>query len=205
MSSILRVGLTGGIGCGKSTVAGCLASDGARVIDADAISRKLTVAGGKAIPLIAHTFGSSFIDHDGALNRDQMRSLIYSDAAARLKLEGIIHPMVESAIQSQTFNAMQEHCRVIVFDVPLLIESPLWRERVDHLLVVDSTPEVQINRVMTRSDMTAMQVEKIIASQVSRQFRLRAADTVICNVTLSLAQLTSEVKYMANRFGLSCS
>lgn len=204
MSNILRLGLTGGIGCGKSTVAGLLASYGARVIDADAISRDLTVSGGNAIPLIVRSFGPSFINADGALKRDHMRSLIYSDATARLKLEGIIHPLVDRAIQSETFSAMTDRCKVIVFDVPLLIESPLWRQRVNHLLVVDSTPEVQVDRVMTRSGMTAIQVEKIIASQVSRELRLRAADTVICNVTLSLAQLASEVQYMSNSFGLSC-
>lgn len=205
MDAILRVGLTGGIGCGKSTIAGFLASYGARIIDADAISRELTVAGGNAISPIAHTFGPSFINADGALNRDKMRSLVYSDAAARKELEAIIHPMVGSAIQSQTDSAMTDNYKVVVFDVPLLVESLTWRERVDHILVADSTPEVQIDRVMARSGMTAIQVGKIIASQASRQLRLRAADTVICNVTLSLSQLESEVQYVASRFGLSCS
>jgi dephospho-CoA kinase len=204
VSAVLRVGLTGGIGSGKSTVAGILAACGAGIIDADAISRQLTAAGGEAIPMISHAFGSSFIDADGALKRDQMRSLAYSDDTARSKLEAIIHPMVGRAIQLQANRAISSSLKVIVFDVPLLVESTIWRERVDHVLVVDSTPDVQIDRVAARSGMTAVEVKKVIASQSSRQLRLRAADTVICNVALSLSQLDVEVRYMASRFGLSC-
>lgn len=205
MTAILRVGLTGGIGSGKSTVARILADCGARIIDADAISRGLTAAGGQAIPVIAQTFGASFIDADGAMNRDQMRNLVYSDVVARSKLEAIIHPIVRNIIQLQTCQAMIDNCLVVVYDVPLLVESLDWRQRLDQLLVVDTTPEIQTSRVMARSGMTAVQVEKIIASQASRQHRLHAADTVICNTTLSLRQLASEVQFLARRFGLSCT
>ena len=205
MTAILRVGLTGGIGSGKSTVARILADCGARIIDADAISRGLTAAGGQAIPVIAQTFGASFIGADGAMNRDQMRNLVYSDVVARSKLEAIIHPIVRNIIQLQTCQAMIDNCLVVVYDVPLLVESLDWRQRLDQLLVVDTTPEIQTSRVMARSGMTAVQVEKIIASQASRQHRLHAADTVICNTTLSLRQLASEVQFLARRFGLSCT
>ena len=205
MAVILHVGLTGGIGSVLSTVAGFLADCGARIIDADAISRGLTAASGQAIPLIAQTFGASFIDADGAMNREKMRRLVYSDVVARSKLEAIIHPMVGSAIQLQTHHAITDNCKVVVYDIPLLVESLHWRERVDQLLVVDTTPEIQISRVMARSGMTAVQVEKIIASQACRQHRLHAADTVICNTTLSLRQLASEVQFIARRFGLSCA
>ena len=205
MTAILRVGLTGGIGSGKSTVARILADCGARIIDADAISRGLTAAGGQAIPVIAQTFGASFIDADGAMNRDQMRNLVYSDGVARSKLEAIIHPIVRNIIQLQTCQALIDNCLVVVYDVPLLVESLDWRQRLDQLLVVDTTPEIQTSRVMARSGMTAVQVEKIIASQASRQHRLHAADTVICNTTLSLRQLASEVQFLARRFGLSCT
>jgi dephospho-CoA kinase len=204
MHTVLRVGLTGGIGSGKSTIAALLATCGARIIDADAISRELTGTGGNAIHPIAQAFGRSFIDEDGALKREEMRSLVYSDAVARAKLESIVHPMVGNAIKIQTNSAIKNHCKVVVFDVPLLVESPIWRERVDHLLVVDSTPEVQIDRVVTRSGMTVTQVEQIIAAQASRQRRLRAADTIICNASISLSQLASEVHFIARRFGLSC-
>ena len=205
MTAILRVGLTGGIGSGKSTVARILADCGARIIDADAISRGLTAAGGQAIPAIAQTFGASFIGADGAMNRDQMRNLVYSDVVARSKLEAIIHPIVRNIIQLQAHQAMIDNCLVVVYDVPLLVESLDWRQRLDQLLVVDTTPEIQTSRVMARSGMTAVQVEKIIASQASRQHRLHAADTVICNTTLSLRQLASEVQFLARRFGLSCT
>ena len=205
MTAILRVGLTGGIGSGKSTVARILADCGARIIDADAISRGLTAAGGQAIPVIAQTFGASFIGADGAMNRDQMRNLVYSDVVARSKLEAIIHPIVRNIIQLQAHQAMIDNCLVVVYDVPLLVESLDWRQRLDQLLVVDTTPEIQTSRVMARSGMTAVQVEKIIASQASRQHRLHAADTVICNTTLSLRQLASEVQFLARRFGLSCT
>ena len=205
MTAILRVGLTGGIGSGKSTVARILADCGARIIDADAISRGLTAAGGQAIPVIAQTFGASFIDADGAMNRDQMRNLVYSDVVARSKLEAIIHPIVRNIIQLQAHQALIDNCLVVVYDVPLLVESLDWRQRLDQLLVVDTTPEIQTSRVMARSGMTAVQVEKIIASQASRQHRLHAADTVICNTTLSLRQLASEVQFLARRFGLSCT
>ena len=205
MSSILRIGLTGGIGSGKSTVAELLSSFGARIIDADAISRDLTVVGGKAIALISQTFGPSYIDADGAMNRAKMRSLVYSDAVARSTLEAILHPMVRSTIQLQTNSAVVDNCKLIVYEVPLLVESPHWREQVDHLLVVDTTPEIQISRVMNRSGLTAFQVEKIIALQATRLHRLHAADIVISNICLSVRELASEVESIAKRFGLSCS
>ncbi len=204
MPPVFRVGLTGGIGSGKSTISRMFASHGACIIDADLISRELTLAGGQAIPWIIDTFGPSFVDAGGALERDKMRSLIYSDVVARSKLEAIIHPMVRRAIQLQADRAIEENFKVVLYDIPLLLESSLWREQMDHLLVVDATPEVQIERVMVRSSMTAIQVEKIIASQTSRVHRLRAADTVIFNSTISLSQLASDVQYTARCFGLSC-
>ncbi len=204
MSAIFRVGLTGGIGCGKSTVAKHLSACGARVIDADDISRRLTAAGGCALPLIVKTFGSLFVNDDGALDREKMRQLIYADATARSRLEAIIHPLVGAEIQLQTSSAIQDDCKVVVFDVPLLVESTVWRARVDHVLVIDSTSELQIERVMARSGMSRLEVEKIMASQAPRELRLRAADSVISNIKFSLSQLAAEVQYMASRFGLSC-
>jgi dephospho-CoA kinase len=205
VSPALRVGLTGGIGSGKSTVAKLFLSCGARIIDADVISRKLTAAGGVAIPLIAKTFGPTFANKNGELNRDKMRHLIYSDSTARAKLEAIIHPMVAHEIKFQTNLAIEDQCKVVVFDIPLLVESAVWRMRVDHVLVIDSTSELQIQRVMARSGMTRSEIEKIVASQTTRHRRLRAADSVISNIALSLSQLANEVHYIASRFGLSCN
>jgi dephospho-CoA kinase len=189
----LRVGLTGGIGSGKSTVLAMLAELGAAVIDADAISRSTTAAGGAAIPAIAAAFGGHFIDAQGALDRAQIRERIYSDPQARRQLEAIIHPLVgaESARQVEAANAAGAKC--IVFDIPLLVESGRWRSQVDRVLVVDCRPETQVARVVARSQLTPSQVEAIIAAQAPRALRLAAADIVIHNDGLDLAALRHEV------------
>ena len=200
---VVRLGLTGGIGSGKSTVAGLLAARGAAVVDADAIARELTAPGGLAMPSIAVTFGQDFMTPAGALDREKMRALVYTDPRARKQLESIIHPLVGLETQNQASIAANEGRPCIVFDIPLLVESPSWRQKVDHVLVVDCTPEVQISRVMARSPLTRNDIEKIMSSQAGRERRLGAADTVIFNVGLSLAELADEVRQISHRFGLS--
>jgi len=200
---LVRLGLTGGIGSGKSTVAGFLAQAGAVVVDADAISHQLTAPGGLALPLIAASFGQAFITPAGALDRDMMRNLIHTDATARKRLEAIIHPLVARETQDRAGAAMREGRRCVVFDVPLLVESPVWRQRVDHVLVVDCTAEVQIGRVMARSHLARHEVENIMSSQAGRERRLAAADSVIFNAELSLEELAAEVRQISHRFGLS--
>lgn len=203
MQGPVRLGLTGGIGSGKSTVAQLLAEIGAAVVDADAIARELTAPGGLAIASIAATFGPDFITASGAMDRGKMRALIYADAAARQRLEAIIHPLVRQETQRQTLLATSHGHAGIVFDVPLLVESSTWREQLDGVLVVDCTPATQISRVMARSALTHAEVEKIIAAQASRVRRLHAADAVIFNDRLSLGDLTFEVDQVARHFGLS--
>lgn len=203
MWSPVRLGLTGGIGSGKSTVAQLLAQRGAAVVDADAISKQLTASGGLAVAPIAAAFGPQYVTPDGALDRDKMRVLAYTDATARKRLEAIIHPMVAHETQRQAASAAAAGQRCIVFDVPLMVESPVWRQRVDHVLVIDCTPEVQMRRVMLRSQLQREDIEKIIASQATRLVRLAAADSVICNAELSLKQLDAEVRQICGRFGLS--
>lgn len=203
MTPLLRLGLTGGIGSGKSTVARMLAERGAAVIDADAISRQLTAPGGQAMAAIAQTFGADFVRHDGALDRDKMRARVYSDSTARERLEAIIHPLVGQETRRQAVAAQTQRVPCLVFDIPLLVESGHWRQKLDHVLVIDCPPEIQIERVMTRSAMTRVEVERILATQAGREQRLRAADTVLFNANLSLAQLASQVLHMAQRFGLS--
>ena len=197
-----RLGLTGGIGSGKSTVAAMLAELGAVVVDADAISRATTAAGGSAMALIAQHFGASFVTADGALNRDAMRELVFADGSARQRLEAIIHPMVREETERQARAGEQAGTPCLVFDVPLLVESPRWRQQVQAILVVDCTPATQIRRVMTRNAWPREAVEKVVASQASRRLRLAAADVCLYNESASLDELAALVRQAAHRFGL---
>ncbi|MDB5928529.1 MAG: dephospho-CoA kinase [Polaromonas sp.] len=201
-SSPRRIGLTGGIGSGKSTVARALVDCGAVLIDADAISRELTAAGGAAIAEVARQFGPQLIAPNGAMDRDRMRQLVFSDPAARHRLEAIIHPLVsqESARQTGVAGATGRAC--IVFDVPLLVESGRWRQQLDRVVVVDCLEATQIARVMSRNALSQAMTEKVMAGQASRAQRLAAADICICNEGLSLEALTMLVRRLAPRFGL---
>ncbi len=200
--SPLRLGLTGGIGSGKSTVAGMLADLGAGVIDADAISRATTAAGGAAIPLIQAQFGASFIGGDGALNRNRMRQEVFSDPQAKSRLESIIHPLVGQQIAAQAHALTHAGKTCLVFDIPLLVESAHWRKTLQRVLVVDCLPATQISRVAARSGLRADEVEKIMAAQASRGRRLAAADTVLFNDVLSLQDLAAVVREIGQQFGL---
>ncbi|MDP2817848.1 MAG: dephospho-CoA kinase [Polaromonas sp.] len=199
----LRVGLTGGIGSGKSTVARMLAECGAVIIDADAISRQTTAPGGAAILLIAKAFGADFVTAEGTLDRDRMRELVFSDPDAKRRLETIIHPLVSAETARQAAQARQLGHACMVFDVPLLVESGRWRRQLDQVLVVDCSEETQISRVMARSGWTRQMVEQVMAGQASRMLRLAAADVCIDNDgTVSLGALALRVRQAAQRFGL---
>ena len=202
MRSALRLGLTGGIGSGKTTVARMLSDMGAAVIDADAIARSVTAPGGGAIAAIAAEFGAGFITAEGALDRDRMRELAFADATAKRRLEAIIHPLVGLETNRQAEQAAQAGQRCLVFDVPLLVESGRWRQQLDRVLVVDCSPQTQIERVVARSSLTREAVQKIIDAQARREHRLAAADMVIANEGLSLAALRAEVSQIAHHFGL---
>lgn len=198
----MRVGLTGGIGSGKSTVLEVLRQMGAATIDADAISRATTAAGGAAIPGIAQAFGADFITADGALDRERMRVHVYAHPQSRQTLEAIIHPLVGAESARQVEQATASGARVIVFDIPLLVESGRWRAQVDRVLVVDCLPATQIARVAARSGLAPSQVEAIMAAQAPRGLRLQAADAVIFNEGLSLQQLQAQVRWVGHTFGL---
>lgn len=202
MRAVTRLGLTGGIGSGKSTVAQMLADLGAAVVDADAISRQTTAPGGAAIEPIRQAFGPDLITAAGALDRERMRSLAFSDPDARRRLEQIIHPLVRQETRRQAQVATEAGHRCIVFDIPLLVESAHWRRMLDQVLVLDCSPETQISRVMQRSGLSRPEVEKILASQAGRSARLHAADVVICNDGASLPELGDLVRQLAQRFGL---
>lgn len=203
MPEIVRLGLTGGIGSGKSTVARMLASMGAAIIDADANARSVTAPGGLAIAPIAAEFGAAFITPEGALDRDAMRALAYADASAKKRLEAIIHPLVGEEAARQTKAAIDAGHRCIVFDIPLLVESGRWRQQLDRILVIDCTSPTQVARVVARSALTPDAVGSIIAAQASRAQRVAAADAVIFNDGLSLDGLQAQVAQAALSFGLS--
>ncbi|SHL99980.1 dephospho-CoA kinase [Rhizobacter sp. OV335] len=186
----LRIGLTGGIGSGKSTVAGMLADLGAAVIDTDAIARSLAAPGGAAIDALREQFGTVAIGADGGLDRARMRQLVFTDPAAKSRLEAILHPLIGLETDRQASTAGD---RPRVFDVPLLVESGRWRARVDRVLVVDCSAATQVARVTRRSDWAVAAVQAVIDQQASREARRAAADAVIFNEDLSLAELAADV------------
>jgi dephospho-CoA kinase len=198
----LRIGLTGGIGSGKSTVSQMLHARGAAVIDADAIARSLTTPHGLAIPAIAHTFGADFITAEGSLDRERMRAHVFSQPEAKQVLESIIHPLVALETQRQAQLATEAGHLTLVFDVPLLVEAGArWRPLVDRVLVVDCLPETQIQRVMSRNGLSREAVESIIAAQATRQQKLAAADWVIDNDRISLDELQTQVNRLPIQTG----
>ena len=187
----LRIGLTGGIGSGKSTVARRFGALGALVVDTDALGQALTAPGGAAIAAIASAFGADMIDPSGAMDRARMRALVFAQPDERRRLEAILHPMIGEATRTQASRAGAG--QAVVFDVPLLTESGTWRQRVDRILVVDCPTATQVARVVQRSGWTADAVERAIAHQATRAQRRAIADAVIVNDGLSLAQLEAEV------------
>lgn len=190
-SNRLRIGLTGGIGSGKSTVSAAWLALGATLIDTDAIARQLTAENGAALPAIRACFGPKTIDNAGALNRTYMRDLAFSDPGNRIALEAILHPMIREETARLSADA---HGTLIVFDVPLLVESSRWRTQVDKVLVVDCLESTQVERVVSRSSWTREAVISVIQQQASRSVRRASADAVIYNEQLSLTQLSEQVQ-----------
>lgn len=195
----MRLGLTGGIGSGKSTVANLLQARGATLIDADAIARACTQPDGLAMPAIASTFGQDFVAADGGLDRQRMREHVFAHPEARRRLEAIVHPLVAREIALQ---AARSKSACTVFDVPLLVESPRWRPQLDRVLVIDCEAETQIRRVMARNGWERAAVEAVLDSQSPRRRRLAAADIVLYNDGHEIARLHQQVDRLAGRFGL---
>ncbi|WP_449411993.1 dephospho-CoA kinase [Pandoraea soli] len=172
------IGLTGGIGSGKTTVANLFATHGIAIIDTDAIAHSITAPGGAAMPAIRRAFGDAFVAPDGALDRARMREAVFTDDAAKARLEAITHPLIRTECERAASDAQGPY---LIFVVPLLVESGKWRERVQRVLVVDCTEQTQIARVMSRNGFTREQVQAIMARQANRAQRLAAADDVIDN------------------------
>ncbi|MES2415481.1 MAG: dephospho-CoA kinase [Pseudomonadota bacterium] len=198
----LRLGLTGGIGSGKSTVARMLVVCGATLIDADGISREVTAAGGSAIAPVARQFGAQAITPDGAMDRDFIRQLVFDNPAERLRLEAIIHPLVSLESLKQTEAAVRAGSTCLLFDIPLLVESGRWRQQLDRVLVVDCSETTQVARVVARSGWTPEAVYKVMAGQATRAARRAAADLCLYNEGLALDELERMVRQISHRFGL---
>ena len=176
--SSFSVGLTGGIGCGKTTVADMFGALGASIVDTDQIAHALTAPHGAAMPALLAEFGADFAAPDGALDRAKMRQLVFSDPGARARLEAILHPRIREATAAAAAIASGAY---VIFVVPLLIESGTWADRVTRVLAIDCPEDMQVARVMARNGLTEEQVRAIMAAQVTRAQRLAAADDVVVN------------------------
>jgi dephospho-CoA kinase len=193
----LVVGLTGGIGSGKSTVAGLFAAQGAAIIDTDDIAHRLTRSGGVAIPAIRAAFGDRYIAGDGSLDRAQMRALVFADPAARQRLEGLLHPLILSLAESKLSQNADAPYAILV--VPLLPQAPAFRRLVQRVLVVDCDETLQMARVVRRSQLTEDEARAIVASQTPRPERLALADDVISNDG-DLDSLSDQVDALHRRY-----
>jgi dephospho-CoA kinase len=185
------VGLTGGIGSGKSTVADLFAARGVPLVDTDLIAHRITAPHGLAMPPIAAEFGEAFVAPDGSLDRARMRALVFSDEGARKRLEAITHPLIRAETEREQHEAQGPY---VIIVVPLLVESGSWKNRVNRVLTVDCCVETQIARVMSRNGFSRDQVLAIIARQATREARLAAADDVIDNDIAPLELLEAQVE-----------
>jgi len=200
------VGLTGGIGSGKSAVGNLFAERGVAVIDTDAIAHALTAPGGSAMPAICAEFGDGVANADSALDRAAMRAIVFNDPSARKRLEAILHPLIRSESERLLLAAAGRAPYAILM-VPLLVESGDYQKRVDRILVVDCSEATQIARVMRRNGLAREEVERILAAQASRAERLAAADDVIDNdgdlaaLAPQAERLHANYLALAGRFG----
>lgn len=172
------VGLTGGIGCGKTTIADMFAARGAAIVDTDLIAHQLTAPGGAAMAEIQAAFGDDVVLPSGAMDRATMRAKVFGDPSARQRLEAILHPLIRSETEYAAAHAKGTY---LIYVIPLLVESGAWQERLSRILVIDCPEQLQVQRVMRRNGLAEQQVRAIMAAQASRETRLAAADDVIVN------------------------
>jgi dephospho-CoA kinase len=196
----LVVGLTGGIGSGKSAAADAFARLGAALVDTDLIAHELTAPGGAAVGEIARQFGKAFVDASGAMDRKRMRALVFSDAEEKQRLEALLHPMIRAESERRIAAVFAAKAApYVVFVVPLLVESADYRQRVGRVLVVDCPEALQVARVRQRSMLPEGEVKRIIAAQIQRERRLAAADDVIDN-SGTIAALQQQVRALHEKY-----
>lgn len=195
----LVVGLTGGIGSGKSAAAERFVKRGAAVVDTDVVARELTAPGGAGIAPLRAAFGDALLTSDGALDRTQMRRLAFADPAARARLEAILHPLIRAECEERMRRLANADFPYAVLVVPLLVESGTYRERVDRVCVVDCPEEIQLARVAARNGLAPVEVQAIMAAQASRAQRLAAADDVIDNAA-GLAELDVRIAELHEKY-----
>ena len=194
-----RIGITGGIGSGKSTVSQLFEACGSFIIDADQIARSLTLDNGAAIDAIRQSFGGDFITASNALDRDKMRAAVFQQPAKKQQLEAILHPLIKRTIfEKYAWACKHSQQPLVIFDIPLLAESAQWSPRLDYVVVVDCSESTQISRVMARNQLSEDAVRAIMAQQATRTQRLRKADAVLWNETTSLQALGAEVQQLYN-------
>jgi dephospho-CoA kinase len=195
----LVVGLTGGIGSGKSAAAECFGRLGAAVVDTDAIAHELTAPGGAAMPMLMSAFGKAVMAADGRLDRASMRRLVFADLDARKRLEGILHPMIRARADALCQEAQAAGAPYVVLVVPLLVESGGYNHRVSRVVVVDCDDEIRVTRVIARSGLSRADVERIMTAQAGREARLAAADDIIDN-SGNLDQMAAQVTDLHRRY-----
>jgi dephospho-CoA kinase len=190
------IGLTGGIGSGKSAAAELFRQHGAEIVDADAVAHELTTASGLAMPAIIAEFGAGIASSDGALDRAAMRQLAFDDSSARQRLERILHPVIRATCDARCAAALSPYVMLVV---PLLVEGGIHKQRCRRLAVVDCPEETQISRVMARSGMSRAEVERIMAAQATRAQRLAVADDIIDNGG-TVEQLPPQIAALHSRY-----
>lgn len=200
---MIALGVTGGIGSGKSTIAELLASLArGRILDADHIARAVTLADGSAIPALREAFGPQILSPDGSMNRGLVRQRAFAEPGFRSRLEGIIHPLVRSEFLLQEEDARKAGVPLLIFDIPLLVESTHWRNSLQHVLVADCSEETQVQRVQKRNGLDSNAVRAIINAQAPRLRRLAAADIVVFNDGIGMQQLEKQCQQVCTILGL---
>ncbi|HEY8219993.1 MAG TPA: dephospho-CoA kinase [Methylobacter sp.] len=192
---MLKVGLTGGIGCGKSTVARVFADLNVPVLDADQVAHRLVEKGQPALDQIQKAFGTAILNSDGSLNRKNLRELVFSDIKQKQKLESILHPLIYKTLKSELEQLNAPYC---IISIPLLFETAMTHF-VDRILVIDCPVETQIERVKSRDNLAVERIQSIIDNQVSRTFRKAKADDLIDNSTTDY-RLAEQVKKLHNLY-----